>query len=74
MFIHDTNITFLLFTQKKRNVIRDISENIIPYLEVTYCFSGEMHYYCNGEHIELHDGDAIIVPAGNTGADLLCKR
>jgi len=56
---------FLLYTQKKKDFVTSIPENILPYLELTYCFFGEMQYYCDGEHIVLHDGDAIVVPQGS---------
>ena len=34
----------------------------IPYLELTYCLQGEMHYHFNGEDIILRAGDAILYP------------
>lgn len=59
-----TDLTFLLFTLRKRNTVFAIPDRPIPYVELTYCFEGELQYYYNNEHIILHSGDAVLIPQG----------
>ena len=49
--------------------INNNTESVFPfpirdrqYLDVTYCISGELVYYFNGEKIVLTSGDAIVFP------------
>lgn len=58
------DLTFLLITIRKRDVVFAIPENYLPYLELTYCFEGELQYYYNHEHLILKAGDAILLPPG----------
>ncbi len=60
-----TDLTFLLFNMRKRDVVFSIPERPIPYLELTYCFEGELQYYYNKEHLILRAGDAILIPPGS---------
>lgn len=37
----------------------------IPYIDLTYCISGRMHYVFEGEDVILTGGDAILFPQGS---------
>lgn len=61
--LHD--LTFLVFSINRRIPVAPLPERELPYLDLTFCLEGEMHYYYNHEHLILHAGDAILLPPGS---------
>ena len=55
-------LSFLRFVNENTDSVFAFNLKERPYLDITYCISGEMHYYFNGEKIVLHSGDAVIFP------------
>ncbi len=45
-----------------------LERTVLPYMDLTFLFSGEMTYYYNDEKIILHSGEAILFPQGSIRA------
>lgn len=56
---------FLRFCFEKHESVTPLMPERIPYADMTFCISGEMHYVFEGEDILLHGGDAILFPQGS---------
>ncbi|MBE6651744.1 MAG: AraC family transcriptional regulator [Ruminococcaceae bacterium] len=58
-------LNFLRVCFEDHNLVMPLESNIIPYIDITFCIKGEMHYIFEGESVVLHDGDAILYPQGS---------
>ena len=65
MKIELNNIYFRRFVLAKNRRAFSIQTRQIEYTDITVCFEGKMTYYLNGERIDLHSGDAIVIPKGS---------
>ncbi len=61
-------ITFFHFVLNRVETIVALEEQRVPYIDLTYCVEGEMHYTYEGEEYVLGAGDAILYPAGSLRA------
>ena len=59
------DLTFLRFNINKKITVAPLPERELPYLDLTFCMEGELHYYFNHKHLILHAGDAILFPPGS---------
>ena len=60
------NITFFHFSFKHTESVLPLQMMVLPYIDLTYCVEGEMHYIHEGEEVTLFPGDAILYPVGST--------
>lgn len=65
-FIDTNGMKLLIFGYSKRERVVAIAPEKLPYLDLTFCVEGEMHYLYNGEKVVLHSGDAIFFEKGST--------
>lgn len=56
---------FLRFCYKKHQSVTKLPPERIPYMDLTYCINGEMHYVFEEKEYVLHSGDAILFPQGS---------
>lgn len=59
------NSEFLRFCFEKHPSVDKLTADRIPYIDLTFCISGSMHYVFEGEDVILSDGDAILFPQGS---------
>ena len=59
------NITFFHFSFKHTPSVLPLQMMELPYIDLTYCVEGEMHYIYDGEEVTLYPGDAILYPKGS---------
>ena len=55
-------LSFVRFVDAKVDGVHAFQNRERAYLDITYCISGEMTYFFNGERITLETGDAVIFP------------
>ena len=60
-----TKIDFIRFCFEEHDTVSSLAPDKIPYMDLTYCLNGSMHYIYNGEHVYLSEGDAILFPQGS---------
>ena len=53
------------FCYEKCQAVVPLEESKIPYMDLTYCLDGEMHYVYEGEECILSAGDCILFPQGS---------
>ena len=53
---------FLRLCYEEHKNVFPLTTDRIPYMDLTYCLDGSMHYIYNGEHVFLSKGDAILFP------------
>ncbi len=53
------------YSLNKRASTPPIERMVLPYMDLTYLVSGEMHYLYNDEPIILRGGEAILFPQGS---------
>ena len=58
-------IQFFHYSFRMTDSIGELKAHKLPYLDLTYCIEGEMHYNYEGEEYILEGGDAILYPAGS---------
>ena len=58
------NFKLLRFCYNKSDSVRKLQPEKIPYMDLTYCISGKMHYIYENKEYVLKDGDAILFPQG----------
>lgn len=63
--VNTDGIKILIFSFEQRKAVEYLPKTTLPYMDLTLCFEGEMHYYINGKHVILHSGDGIIFPPGS---------
>ncbi len=56
----------LIYNFETKSSVDALEETVLPYLDLTICIEGEMHYFYNGNYIRLFSGDAILFPKGST--------
>lgn len=59
------DVQFIRFCYEKRDSVMALPPTRIPYMDLTYCVSGEMHYVYEGETVVLQAEDAILFPQGS---------
>ena len=74
------NFKLLRFCYNNTDKVYPISEDKIPYMDLTYCISGKMRYVYEGKEYVLNGGDAILFPQGSfrtrkesTGQTIYCS-
>ncbi len=65
MLISMPSSEFLRFCFENHDSVAELLPDRIPYIDLTYCVNGEMHYVFEGESIILRSGDAILFPQGS---------
>ena len=58
-------ITFFHYSFKRCDTVESLEAQAIPYIDLTYCVEGEMHYIYEGVEYTLSAGDAILYPIGS---------
>lgn len=58
-------IDFIYYSFKQTETVTPLSMQKIPYMDLTYCVKGEMHYVYEGGEYTLNSGDAILYPQGS---------
>ena len=61
----DIRVTLLNYSFRSVELVQRLDAMIIPYIDLTYCVEGEMHYIYEGEECILYPGDAILYPKGS---------
>ena len=61
---NNSNFKLLRFCYNKSNGVYELSSEKIPYMDLTYCISGEMEYIYQDKEYILKNGDAILFPQG----------
>ena len=59
-----TDFNFIRYCYTKPTKILPLKD-IVSYMDLTYCISGEMHYIYEGVEYVLTGGDAIVFPKGS---------
>ena len=66
IFLHSPSEPKLVrFCYVKHDSVSPIPSDRIPYHDLTYCISGEMHYVYEGKAYVLKEGDGILFPQGS---------
>ena len=58
-------INFIHYAFKRTESVAPLAAQKIPYMDLTYCIEGEMHYVYEGDEYTLNSGDAILYPQGS---------
>ena len=60
-----SSLRLIRFCHEKCREAVPLEKSKIPYLDLTYCLEGEMHYVFEGEECVLSAGDCILFPQGS---------
>ena len=60
-----SGLRLIRFCYEKSRAVVPLERSRIPYLDLTYCFDGEMHYVYEGKDCVLSAGDCILFPQGS---------
>lgn len=58
-------LDFIRFCFEEHKQVSSLAASTIPYMDLTFCVRGKMHYSFEGEDIILNPGDAILFPQGS---------
>ncbi len=58
-------LDFLRFCFEEHDIVQELCSDKIPYMDLTFCMNGKMHYIYEGENVYLSSGDAILFPQGS---------
>jgi len=59
------NLNFIWFCYNEYQGVEPLKAAKIPYMDLTICLKGKMHYVYEGKHVILNTGDAILFPQGS---------
>lgn len=73
-FVKTDGIKILMFSYQKKKIVEYLPKTTLPYMDLTLCIEGEMHYYIDGKYVVLHSGDAILFPQGSVRERLASRE
>ncbi len=58
-------LEFIRFCYESHKNVMPLAASTIPYMDLTFCINGRLHYWYEGEEVWLNSGDAILYPQGS---------